>query len=815
MITHKKKLNILAIDDNKDNLISIKALIKEAFPDALTLTALNGIKGLELAVLENPDVILLDIVMPDMDGFEVCRKLKANNKLSDIPVVFVTAYKGDRETRLHALECGAEAFLSKPIDIIELTAQILAMVKIKTANIEKHNEKERLEALVEEQTREINKTQTATLNLLEDLKNENEARKISDEKFRNLYENAPVGLYRTTPDGKILLANKILVKMLGYSSLDELSTRNLNVSGYEPSYQRKLFIDKIEKDGEVKDFEANWVCKNGKVINVNESAKAIYDSNGKVFFYDGTVEDITEHKNIEISLKASENKYRLIAEKISDVVWIMDLNGKSTFVSPSIKNFTGYSVDEYLAQTMSTRFAPASAALAIETFKKEVFHYTHSKKQPKNYKKKMILDYLCKNGSIKTGEVHIIPNLDENNTCIGLHGVTRDITERKKFEEELIKAKEKAEESDKLKSTFLANMSHEIRTPMNGILGFAELLKVTKLSNEQLEYINIIEKSGNRLLNIINDIISISKVESGMLEATISETNINEQMEFIYAFFKLEMKLKGLLFSFKNAFSANESIIKTDRELIYAILTNLVKNAIKFTTKGSIKFGYEKKDKYLRFFVKDTGIGIRQEHKELIFERFRQVNESLSRDYEGTGLGLPISKAYVEKLGGKIWVESELGKGSKFYFTIPHIAAAKEKEVITNYVPASKEVNQLKSLKILIAEDDKASEILMTMDVRMFSKEVLKATTGVEAVKACRNNPDIDLILMDIQMPEMNGYEATRLIRQFNNKVVIIAQTAFALTGDREKAMDAGCNDYITKPINTALLNTLIEKYCK
>ena len=513
-----------------------------------------------------------------------------------------------------------------------------------------------------------------------------EALQISELNFRTLYQNAKIGLYRTTPAGAILLANNVLVKMLGYQSFEKLAERNLEEIEYEPTYQRKEFLDEIEKNGEIDDFESAWIRHDGRMIFVKESAKAIRDSNGKTLYYDGVVEDITERNRV----------------------------GK-----------------------------------------------------------------------------------------------------------ELLNAKEKAEESDRLKSAFLANMSHEIRTPMNGILGFTDLLKEPHLTGaEQQKYIGIIEKSGARMLNIINDIICISKVESGQMEICISNTNVNEQMEDIFTFFKQEAEQKKLLFSYRTALSSKESIIQTDSEKVFAILTNLVKNAIKFTKTGSIEFGCEKKGKYLEFFVKDTGVGVPKEQQEIIFERFRQGSELLTRNYEGAGLGLAISRAYVEMLGGKIRVESNLGKltndglheknGSTFYFTLPYKWEAKVKRAgLIKMADNSMEIqtsSELSGLKILIAEDEEVSQILISILIEKIAKEILKVRTGTEAVEACRNNPDIDLVLMDIKMPEMNGYEATRQIRVFNKKVAIIAQTAYAMVGDREKAIEAGCNDYISKPINLALL---------
>jgi len=384
--------------------------------------------------------------------------------------------------------------------------------------------------------------------------------------------------------------------------------------------------------------------------------------------------------------------------------------------------------------------------------------------------------------------------------------------------DELKTAKLQAQESDRLKSAFLANMSHEIRTPMNGILGFAELLKTPGLTGtQQQEYIDIIGKSGNRMLNIINDIVDISKIEAGLMKLDIKVSNINEQIEYIYTFFKPEVEAKGMKLSFKNALTAKEAIIETDREKLYAILTNLVKNAIKYTKEGTIEIGYERVEtrsiaSLLEFYVKDTGIGIPKDRQEAIFERFIQADIADKMARQGAGLGLSITKAYIEMLGGKIWVESEEGIGSTFYFTLPYNTEP-VKENFVNQLAIKEKSDSVKKLKILIAEDDNVSEMLIAIYVNEFGKEILNAGTGIEAVEVCRENPDIDLVLMDIQMPEINGFEATRQIRQFNKEVVIISQTAFGLSGDREKAIEVGCNDYISKPIVKAELQALIQKY--
>ena len=647
---------------------------------------------------------------------------------------------------------------------------------------------------------EVHQIELETQN--EELMEARSAAQDAIEKYKNLYNFAPLGYFTLSKEGKIIELNHFGSKML---DKERSRLQNSSFGFFITNETRPVFNAFLTK---VFESETKETCE--VVLITNDKLPIYVHLTGIVAKNEEqclvTAIDITEHKQTEAELSENEKKYRNIYENAQEGIFQTKINGTYISVNPALAKMYGFESSEELINSRSdisndSYYDPKERDNFLRIMEKQGFikGYEYEVKHKDGHKIWFYEDAKA----IK----------DKNGKTQYFEGFVVDITERKQTEQELINAKKKAEESDRLKTAFLANMSHEIRTPMNGILGFTELMKEPNLTGEeQQKYIGIIEKSGARMLNIINDIISISKVESGQMEICISETNISEQIEYIYTFFKPEVERKGIKIFLKNSLPAKEATIKTDREKVYAILTNLVKNAIKFTSEGYIEIGYEKKGKYLEFFVKDTGTGIPQEQKELIFERFRQGSESLTRSYEGAGLGLSISKAYVDMLGGKIWVVSKLEKGSVFYFTVPY-NSAQEEETIKNVVSVDGEERQIKDLKVLIADDDEISEMLISVVVKKLSKEVLKVRTGVEAIETCRSNPDIDLVLMDMKMPETDGYEATRQIRQFNKDVIIIAQTAFGLTGDREKAIEAGCNDYISKPINQSIFKNLLKKH--
>ncbi len=405
------------------------------------------------------------------------------------------------------------------------------------------------------------------------------------------------------------------------------------------------------------------------------------------------------------------------------------------------------------------------------------------------------------------------PIFDKNKKQIAAIVVFMDITERKKAQDKLkerneqlaiinneyLQAKEKAEESERLKAAFLANMSHEIRTPMNGIMGFIEVLQNAKPDSKQQErYLDIIKRSGDRLLTTINNIVQISRIESGQIAVIKEEINICKFMDYFQEFFKPEADTKGVEVLVKCVCNQNNKVIYSDKNKLDSIITNLIKNALKFTEKGSVICNCNIDDDFIRFSVKDSGSGIQKERIKHIFDRFIQADMSLSRGYEGSGLGLSIVKAYVEMLGGKIWVESEEGTGSTFFFTIPH-EASDNSDSYTLADKTSVEPKPHGKLRILIAEDDEVSYDLIRTILEKEGYEVVWAKDGREAIDF--HNNEIDLILMDLKMPGMDGIEATKIIRKTDQKIPIIAQTAFAFPGDKELAKEAGCTDYISKPI--------------
>lgn len=533
---------------------------------------------------------------------------------------------------------------------------------------------------IKELKKELDEFKTALNNKVIEPVGKEKGLQISEALYRGLFENSSAGMALIEPDTTISMVNEEYCRMSGYTKQEVIGmswTQQVPPHELErmKEYNRRRLIN--IKDAPDK-YEFSLYHRDGSIKHALMSITML--KNGKMLT---SFIDITKRKLAEEALRLSEEKYRSLTENLGEGVGLMNEDEIFVFANPSAKKIFGVEQEELTGLCLNDFLLGEN----IEIIKDQ------TNKRREGESSVYELEIVSKDGKKKDILVTATPRF-ENKKFIGTIGIFRDITERKQAElliqekteainvqneilnktnQELIKAKEKAEESDRLKSAFLTNLSHEIRTPMNGILGFAELLKEPHLTgDEQQQYISIIEKSGNRMLNIINDIVNISKIESGQIEISIFETNVNEQIEYITNFFKPEAERKGLVLSVTNSLNKKNAIIKTDREKLYAILINLVDNAFKFTITGTVEIGVKKKGDFLEFFVKDTGIGVPENKKRIIFERFRQVSDGHNREYEGAGLGLSISKSYVEILGGKIWMESEFRIGSTFYFTIPY-----------------------------------------------------------------------------------------------------------------------------------------------
>ncbi len=623
------------------------------------------------------------------------------------------------------------------------------------------------------------------------------ALEASEKRFRTLFENSTVGLYRTTPDGQILMANPALVRMLGYETLDELACRDLEKSGFEPNYPRQVFREQIERDGEVRGLEAAWQRRDGSTISVRESAKAVRGERGEVLYYDGIVEDITQRKWAQDALRASEERYRQLFERNLAGVFRATLQGKILDCNQACARVLGYgSREELLSVPLSELFAdPADGLTARDLLLRE--------KTLTNFE----VPLRRKDGSA----VWILENVSliSNGTPQFVEGTFIDISERHQAEQEMRKAKEAAEAANRAKSDFLANMSHEIRTPLNGIMGMTDLVLDSNLDPEQRDDLNTVKESANSLLGIVNDILDFSKIEARKLDMEHLEFNLKDSVdETLRALYlRAEQKQLELACHFHPDLPAT---VVGDPGRLRQVLVNLIGNAIKFTERGKVGVRVEKlsetaKEVNLHFSVSDTGVGIPPDRQGAIFEAFVQADTSSSRRFGGTGLGLTIANQLVDLMGGVMWVESAVGNGSTFHFTVHlgRLEAPKERRPSAATVTPRE---ARKRLRILVAEDNPVGLLLA---IRLLEKRgyvAVPASSGRQALAALEKE-EFDLVLMDVQMPDLDGFEATAAIREKERltgaHLPIVALTAHAMRGDRERCLAAGMDGYVTKPIQS------------
>jgi PAS domain S-box-containing protein len=505
------------------------------------------------------------------------------------------------------------------------------------------------------------------------------------------------------------------------------------------------------------------------------------------------------------ALKRAESQIRKLSEAVKQSpasIVITDMEGTIEYVNPRFIEETGYTFEEAVGQNPKVLKSGEQSDLYYKNMWETISSGNFWTGEFHNKKK---------NGELYWEAAVIAPIKDEKGVTTNYLAVKEDITEMKKMQVALENAKLKAEESERLKAAFLANMSHEIRTPMNGLLGFVDLLKDPNLSyEEKMEYITIIEESGHRMLNIINDLINISKVESGQMQLNLADSNINDQIRFIQNFFKLEASNKGIELITSCPLESDLSIIKTDREKVYAVLTNLIKNAIKFTAKGTITVGYVIKDNKMEFYVKDTGRGIPSDKLKAIFDRFQQVDTQLSNGIEGSGLGLTISKAYIEMLGGKIWVDSLVGEGSTFYFTLPYNPQLENNRPYDLIEPEPSICMLPEKVTLLIVDKDDQERKYLKELLNTYNVRILSASTYMEALEKCKSTTEIDLVLMHITKSITDGTNAVKQMKELKPSMPVVAVSTYAIDNEHSHEL---FDEIIMKPLLSDRLIQIVEKY--
>jgi PAS domain S-box-containing protein len=521
--------------------------------------------------------------------------------------------------------------------------------------------------------------------------------------------------------------------------------------------------------------------------------------------------EITDQKELITKEHYRSDKfYGMLVQSATDGVSFYDSDWSLKYANPAFYSMLGLDVKSYNSIKADDLIHPddrdyqskRDQALTEHGFFESEIRLKHSDGRYMNFSSRSVT--VCSDA----GEV------------LGSLTISRDITKLKQVHEELIKANIQAETSSRLKSSFLANISHEIRTPLNSVVGFSNLLLSDDVTREDREqYIEHINHNSEKLLQIIGDIIDLSRLESSQIEIAYEETSLSSILNEVIeeARQMIRRNEKPIILNVNNQFGENGDLIFTDRIWLKRVLNHLMDNAVKFTLDGSIEFSYMLSNENIIFTIKDTGIGINPENLSRIFEEFHQEIDGHHRPFEGLGIGLTLAKEVVERMGGKIFVKSEKGIGSEFSFSLPYRPAGSSK-ISRTLLHNEEEVKQpvdWSSKKCLLVDDNKDVLVYLNRILLDTGMSVLMARSGSEAIELIRSTPDIDVVLLDMQMPEMNGIEATKQIRKIRKNIPIIAQTAFIYEDDKDIILETGCDACLIKPIRKEHLLTVMSSFVK
>ena len=635
-------------------------------------------------------------------------------------------------------------------------------------------------------------------------------------KVQDLYNNAPCGYHSLDENGYFIDINATELKWLGYTReevIGKIKIKDILSPDAGPLFEADF--EQLKINGHLKDKQRTFRRKDRTTFDTLVSATAVYNEKGKFIYSRDTVYDITELKKIQSSLEESEVKYRSLVEASSQMAFTTDAEGKFTYASPRLKKIIGYEDADIIGKQFAFIYDD-------EWRKKTILFYVKQLSEGINETTFLFPIKNAAGDKLWVEQAAIL--VKENGTPTGFTCVLHDVTESIKAHEAMAEASRLATVAKEMQETFLGKMSHEIRTPMNGVLGMANLLAVSTLSEKQKLYVDGIKESAANMLRIVNDILDVTKIQSGKM--------IFEETDF-----DLPHLINNVIFSLSTVADEKNVLLATyiDKKIpnsliadpvrLTQILLNLGGNALKFTEEGSVIIRVTQKEAIddvliLQFKITDTGIGIAKEKLDTIFESFTQAESDTTRKYGGTGLGLTIAKQLIEQQNGTINVTSEVGRGTTFSFTFycklnagaGSTTASNAAIALKTAIPATQAAS-LQGCKILLVEDNIMNQRVGRFTLENWGVEVTIADRGAKAISLLRVNK-YDLILMDIQMPEMNGMEATKIIRnELKNDTPIIAMTASAMRGEKEKCINGGMNDYISKPFEPEVLNQKINYY--
>ncbi len=632
----------------------------------------------------------------------------------------------------------------------------------------------------------------------------------SEKRLKRIIDEMPVMIDAYDKNGNIAFWNKQCEKITGYSA-DEIIGKQETLHKLYPNkeYWQATGKSPKVKDSVYTDVPSEITCKDGSLKTILwSSVSLLVPIEGWNQWAIGI--DVTEKLRAQQILQKSEETLRGIFDSSPYAIVLIDLEMNIMDGNPaSVEMFRINDKREVIGKSMSRFIYDTDLERAKQNLREAA---------KKGYTKDNQYAFKRQDGSSFTAETSGSILVDSEGKPTAFVIIVNDITERIQFIEKLKHAKIDAEEADRLKTAFLANMSHEIRTPMNSIVGFSSLLTEPNNTEELKEkYLNHIINSTNSLMSLIDDIIDISKIEAGQLKVTKTECHINELLTDLYSSFSDSNKNKNVELLLSSPKKGENISFVSDPLRVRQVFTNLIGNALKFTESGTIEIGYnlnvKKREKFIEFYVSDTGIGIPDDKLDVIFQRFSQIEDAHTKKYGGTGLGLTISQRIVEILGGTIRVKSEIHKGSTFYFSLPYVPVVSKKKEKPQVFKASK--YNWKDKTILIAEDEGSNFQLLKAALERTQIKILHAENGSEAVDIFKEAGIVDLILMDIRMPIMNGYEATRKIKAMDKNVPVISITAYAMSEDGSKSLAAGCDSYMSKPIRPGKLLAAIDKYLR